>query len=131
MFASNAIVQSTMKGVSNFTYVPVDDIYNHVFEINGKNILATHGDSVKVKNDNVLAEQSLLYNKTLDLIVAGHFHGHQVREVGYDKYICIFGSFKGSDDFSVKIGRSSSRSQGCIIFAENGDFDIRQVKIGG
>ena len=89
-----------------------------------------HGDTTPIKKQSVLAEQSTLHGKNFDAIIAGHYHRHSVLEVGDDKYVAVFGSIKGSDEYSLyTIGTSSSRSQGVIIVENTGNFEIKQVKL--
>ncbi|HFI0463255.1 TPA: metallophosphoesterase [Streptococcus suis] len=128
MTLSNSIIKRIAEHSKLFTFVDPQDDYFTFIEVDGVNILAVHGDRTSVKSDSALAEQSLLFGIDFDILVGGHFHSHQVREIGCDKYIALFGSLKGSDDFSIKLGKSSSRSQGVILIGEDG-FEIRQVKI--
>lgn len=126
---SNSIIERIAAHSDLFTYVEADNDYFTHLNIKGVNILAVHGDRTQLKNDNTLAEQSVLFNKSIDVLVGGHYHTHQIREVGDNKYICMLGSIKGPDDFSLKIGKSSCRSQGIIIVGENNEFEIRQIKL--
>ncbi len=53
-----------------------------------------------------------------------------MREVGEDRYIITFGSIKGSDEYSLKtLGVTSSRSQGLILVDEDGEFEIKKIKL--
>lgn len=113
----------------NIEYVESEP-YHHIVNMNGKNFLFVHGDITPIKKASVLAEQSDLYGIQFDALLAGHIHHFTMREVGFDKYVATFGSIKGSDEYSLKtIGASSSRSQGIVLVGEDGDFDIRKVKL--
>lgn len=128
---SNRIVETFIKysDYKNINYVEAKP-YSHTLEVFGKNFLFVHGDTTPVKKQSVLAEQSTLHGKSFDAIIAGHYHRHSVLEVGHDKYVAIFGSIKGSDEYSLyTIGTSSSRSQGVIIVENTGNFEIKQVKL--
>lgn len=128
---SNRIVETFIKysDYKNINYVEAKP-YSHTLEVFGKNFLFVHGDTTPVKKQSVLAEQSTLHGKSFDAIIAGHYHRHSVLEVGHDKYVAIFGSIKGSDEYSLyTIGTSSSRSQGVIIVENTGNYEIKQVKL--
>ena len=128
---SNRIVETFIKysDYKNIKYVDAKP-YSHTLDVFGKNFLFVHGDTTPIKKQSVLAEQSTLHGKSFDAIIAGHYHRHSVLEVGHDKYIAIFGSIKGSDEYSLyTIGTSSSRSQGVIIVENTGNYEIKQVKL--
>lgn len=130
MVVSNAIVKTYCNASdSNVEFIDMEDDYFGFIEYFGRTILCVHGDRTPMFKDSTLAELSTMYGRDIDMIVGGHFHRHVVREVGDDKWMAIFGSIKGVDDFSIKIGKSSCRSQGIILFDPNGEFDIRQVKL--
>ena len=129
MYISNTIIEKISKYTDSFRYIPLQDEYFGVISMGGKNILAVHGDRTSVLKDSVLAEQSQVLGIELDMIISGHYHKHSIREVGKDKYIAIFGSIKGIDDFSIKIGKTSCRSQGVILFSPDDTFEIRQIKL--
>ena len=113
----------------NIEYIESEP-YHHIVSMNGKNFLFVHGDITPIKKASVLAEQSALYGIQFDALLAGHIHHFTMREVGFDKYVATFGSIKGSDEYSLKtIGANSSRSQGIVIIDEDGDFDIRKIKL--
>lgn len=114
---------------SNIEYVESDP-YHHIVKTNGRNFLFVHGDITPIKKQGVLAELSELYETPFDAILAGHIHHFTMREVGMNKYVVTFGSFKGSDEYSLKtIGSKSSRSQGAIIIDEDGEFEIKKINI--
>lgn len=129
MAFSNAIIENVALHTKNFQYFSPDNDYYTMLHINGVNVLAVHGDRTSMLKESVLAEQSVLFGMDIDVLVGGHFHNHRVKEVGNDKYVALFGSIKGSDDYSIQIGRTSSRSQGLMLFDDNGDFEIRQIKL--
>ena len=128
------IINATVKvfteySNSNVEYVDSDP-YHHIVSLNGRNFLFVHGDITPIKKSSVLAEQSDLYGIQFDALLAGHIHHFTMKEVGFDRYVATFGSIKGSDEYSLKtIGSSSSRSQGIIVIKEDGEFDIRKIKL--
>ncbi|MBS4462246.1 metallophosphoesterase family protein [Aerococcaceae bacterium zg-B36] len=128
MYLSNTIIEKLSQHIG-IEYKSLESEYYGVVEMSGRKILVVHGDRTSVFKDSVLAEQSLMLNKKLDLIIAGHYHRHNVREVADDKYVAIFGSIKGIDDYSIRIGKTSCRSQGVVIFDSKGEMDIRQIKL--
>lgn len=128
---SNKIIETFIKysGEPNIEYIPTES-YHHIISVGEKNFLFVHGDITSLKQDSVLAQQSALFDINFDAIIGGHIHHFTTREVSEDRYITTFGSIKGTDDFSLKIIHSSaSRSQGIILIDDNGEFEIKQVKL--
>lgn len=128
---SNKIIETFVKysNHENITYVDAEP-YHHIISMNGRNFLFVHGDMTPMRKPSVLAEQSSLYGIDFDVIAGGHFHHHNITEVGFDKYIALFGSIKGSDEYTLKtLNTSARRSQGVILVDENGEFEIKQVKL--
>ena len=127
---SNEIVSTFTKFANvNIKFTKAEP-YHHIISIYGKKFLFVHGDKTPVSRKTVLAEQSLLYGETFDSLFAGHVHHFTQKEVGDDKYVVTFGSFKGSDEYSLKtIGSNTSRSQGIILVDEDGNYEIKQIKI--
>lgn len=130
MFVSNAIIKQYAE-LSNglIEFVELDDEYFGLINVNGLNIACLHGDRTSVTSPNSLSNLSTMFGVDLDLVIAGHFHKFNVQEVGEGKYTAIFGSFKGIDDYSIRIGKTSERSQGIVLVDEDGEFEIRQVKL--
>lgn len=124
---SNAIIQQFAKYTNQVTYIELEDEYYGILNICDYRIMLVHGDRTPIFKDSVLADLSIIHGE-LDLILAGHYHRHSIREVAIDKYVAIFGSIKGIDNYSLEINRTSSRSQGVVIIDEYG-FEIRQVKL--
>lgn len=128
---SNKVVETFIKysGNEKLTYVETEP-YHHILKLYGKNFLFIHGDMTSIKKPNVLAEQSALYNLEFDALISGHVHHFNMRESGEDKYVVSFGSIKGSDEYTLKtLNTSSSRSQGVIIVDEDGEFEIKKIKL--
>lgn len=59
----------------------------------------------------------------------GHYHHHWIKEVAINKFMVGFGSLKGADAHGDRTRLMSSASQGFILVDENGDFEIRSVKL--
>ena len=110
-------------------YIDSPDHYFSILEIQGVNIYLSHGDIDNYKSDKLLAELSVLHDVSLDIVMGGHYHTFSVREVGDNKYMTITGSLKGSDDFSQRINKASSRSQVTVLIKGYRNFDIRQIKL--
>ena len=128
--ASNAIIKTYCElSDSNISFIELQDNYFGFVRYFGLNILCVHGHQTAMFKDSTLSEMSSLLNTEIDVILAGHFHKYLVREVGNNKYMAIFGSMKGIDDYSIKIGKGSSRSQGILIIDTDGNFDLRQIKL--
>lgn len=131
MAISNKIVETFVKysGNERITFNSTEP-YHHIAHVNGRNFLFVHGDKTALARKTILSEQSTLYDIPFDAIIGGHIHHFTMREVGYDKYVATFGSIKGSDDYSLKtIGTSSSRSQGVILVSDDGEYEIRKIKL--
>ena len=125
---SHIKLYATMRS-DRFKYIETEP-YHHIKQINGKNFIFVHGDTTPIKKQSILQELSTLYNCQFDAVFAGHIHHFTMREVGYDKFVVTFGSIKGSDEYSLKqIGSASSRSQGIIIVDEDGEFEIKKIKL--
>lgn len=109
-------------------YIDTTEHYYHNLEVHGVNMYLAHGDRDAIKSDKLLAELSSLHNILFDIVMVGHFHSHFVKEIGDNKFQVITGAIKGSDKFSSKINKASSRSQVSILIDEKG-FDIRKIMV--
>lgn len=127
---SNEIISTFTKFAdTNITFTKTDP-YHHIISVSGRKFLFVHGDKTPVGRKTILAEQSLLHDTNFDALFAGHIHHYTQKEVGDDKYVVTFGSFKGSDEYSLKtIGSNTSRSQGIILVSEDGEYEIKQIKL--
>lgn len=127
---SNKIIDTFVKySDSNITFTETEP-YHHIVSVSGRNFLFVHGDKTAISRKGILGEQSSLYGVIFDALFAGHIHHFTMREVGDDKYITTFGSFKGSDEYSLKtIGSNTSRSQGIILVDQDGSYEIKQIKL--
>lgn len=83
-------------------YIPID--------IEGSMVLAGHGHTIKNTNT-ALRDLSMLYDKCIDYLLLGHFHGEKSFSVNEsvcsDKEVIICPSFVGSDPYSDKLARGS------------------------
>lgn len=128
---SNKIIKTFVKHskTDRIEYVESEP-YHHIVKKNGRQFLFVHGDLTPFKKDSVLAEQSALYDTKFDAILGGHIHHFSMKEVFENRYIATFGSIKGNDEYTLKTLRvSASRSQGAIVINDEGEFEIRQVKL--
>lgn len=133
---SDGAVNVINKVISTFTKysdAPIEYIetepYHYLASSKGFNFLFVHGDLTPLKKTSVLAEQSMVYGVELDALLGGHIHHFTMKEVSNNKFVATFGSFKGSDEYSLKtINTTSSRSQGIILVDSDG-FEIRKVKL--
>lgn len=109
-------------------YIDTPEHYYHILEVNGVNIYLAHGDRDAIKSDKLLGDLSALHNVLLDIVMVGHFHAFLLKEIGDNKFQAITGAIKGSDKFSFKINKASSRSQISILIDKKG-FDIRKIMV--
>ena len=123
------IMSLTFENSDVVEIIDGDSPHHKIMNIDGTNIMCVHGHRHQLKNETTLATTSVNHNTDLDILLGGHYHSYKVTEVGDDKYQVITGSIKGSDSFSEKIGKSSTRSQVLILFYPDREFDIRQVKM--
>ncbi|MCY8549311.1 hypothetical protein MOD25_05240 [Bacillus haynesii] len=127
-YSIKSFIQNTKT--ERITFNESDD-YEYRLEINSRNIKFIHGDRDSLKDESLLAKHSAMDNIVYDMIVMGHYHSFRDIEVGLDKRIVTLGSLKGADDYSKnKLRKLSSPSQGIIIVDENGDVEIKRIKVG-
>lgn len=126
----NYIVKTFIEnaGIKNITYEQAKD-YSHNIEINTRNFKFVHGDLDSLKDDGLVAKHASLDSIDYDMVVMGHYHHFREMEVGFDKRVVVFGSLKGADDYGERIRRISVASQGIIIVDENGDIDVKRIKL--
>lgn len=114
--------------IKRVTYEQAKD-YEHSISLNGVNIKCVHGDLDNIKNENILAKHSDMDGIDYNLIVMGHFHHHRIIELGIEKFAVMFGTLKGADMYSQKVRKLSNPSQGVIIIDENGEIEIKRMKL--
>lgn len=113
--------------VERIEYVQAED-YRHSFNINGRNIIAVHGDLDNKNDDNIISKHSTLDNTNYDILLMGHFHTKEIREITGDRFIIVSGSLKGSDGYSVNnLRKSSLPSQTYLIIDEHGEINVKWV----
>lgn len=103
--------------------------YGHNIVVNGINIKFVHGDLDSLNDMNLVAKHSSIDGKDYNIVVMGHYHHHFIKEQGVEKCVVGFGTLKGSDSYGQKIRRLSSPSQGIIIVDEDGNYDIKRIKL--
>lgn len=82
----------------------------------GYNFLGIHGE-VKDLAD-AIKDYEHLYNVRIDYLVAGHKHFNEYKNCGVRRGVIGVASIVGSDDFSMKIRKSSDASSSLLIFEE-------------
>lgn len=82
----------------------------------GYNILGIHGEIKDSKN--AIKDYVTVYNEDIDYLICGHKHHSSLLNCGYKKYIIGIGSIVGSDDFSMRILRTSEASANFLIFEQ-------------
>lgn len=126
---SNEIVKTYIKYSGDDVEFIETEPYHFILDIHNRSFLFVHGDQQAIKKSSILAEQSMLYGKQFDALIAGHVHHHTCQEVGQDKYVVTFGSLKPADEYALKtIGVASGQSQGVILVDDEG-FEIKVVKL--
>jgi predicted phosphodiesterase len=103
--------------------------YGHTIELNGKYIKCVHGDLDPINDKSLLAKHTDLDGVNYSILVMGHYHHHWIKEHGLEKYMVGFGSLKGADGHGVKAKLVSSPSQGIIIIDEDGEIEIKRIKV--
>ncbi|KEK23968.1 hypothetical protein [Bacillus gaemokensis] len=132
MVVVNEIVKTYIETVNigSLFYIKSHSPFSaQLLNINGRNIKLVHGDLEKKADKGKLADHSDRDNIIYDAIVMGHFHHFEVIEVGDDKFEILIGSIKGSDDYSKKLGLSSSPSQGAILVYEDGEIKVERIRV--
>lgn len=126
----NKAIQSFIENakIERVTYEQAKD-YEHSVEINGVHIKFVHGDLDNHRDKNIISKHSSLDGVDYSLIVMGHYHHHEIIEVGIEKSVVVFGSLKGADSYGVKNRMVSSVSQGIIKIDEDGEIEIKRIKI--
>lgn len=124
----NYSIQSFINNskIQNINYVQAQD-YKHSFEINGKNILALHGDLDNRNDANVLAKHSDIDSINYDVVLMGHYHTREIKELGNNKFLLMSGSLKGADEYSDKLRKLSAPSQSYYIIDKDGNLDINFI----
>lgn len=125
---SNYIIQMWIElSGSDVDYIPTDGYFTDL-EDRGFNFAFVHGDRNNLKKTSTLAELGEQHNKHYDAVIGGHVHHFNMTEVSNNRFQVTFGSIKGMDDYSVRLGRKSSRSQGVVLISDTG-FEIQKVTL--
>ena len=125
---SNQIIKMWIKmSGSDIDYIDCDNYFTSL-TLNSYRFAFVHGDRNNLNKQTTLAELGELHDEHYDAVIGGHLHRYSLAEVGNNRYQAIFGSIKGMDDYSMKLGRKASRSQGIILIDDYG-FDIRKVAL--
>ncbi len=127
----NEFVKSFIENsnVERITYEQALGDYEHTLSINGLNVKCVHGDLESINDNNILAKYSSIDGVDYSLVLMGHFHHYWTKEVGINKTICGFGSLKGADDHGKNAKMMSSVSQGVVLIDEDGEYEIRRVRV--
>lgn len=126
----NYAIQSYIENakIDRIVYVQAKD-YEHSIQLNGVNIKFLHGDLDSMNDSNLIAKHSSLDGIDYSLIIMGHYHHHRIIELGLEKFIVVFGSLKGADNFGMKIRKINSASQGIVIIHEDKEIEIKRIKL--
>ena len=125
---SNQIIKIWIElAGSDVEFVESDSYFTDI-NIQGWQFAFVHGDRNSLNKKSTLAELGEQYDRHYDAVLGGHLHRFSMLEVGDNRFQVTFGSIKGMDDYSKKLGAKSSRSQGIILANQEG-FEIRKVKL--
>ena len=125
---SNQIIKMWIKySQSDVEFIESDDYFTDI-NVSGWQFAFVHGDRNNLMKKTTLAELGEQHDKHYDAVIGGHIHHQSFLEVGDNRYQASFGSVKGMDDYSLRLGAKASRSQGYVLIAERG-FDIRTVQL--
>lgn len=129
--AINEIIKVFIENarIENITYEQAED-YSHSFTINNTNILALHGDLDNKNDNNLLGKHAVLNGIDYDLVLMGHYHTREIKELSEDKFLVVCGSLKGADEYSLnKLRKVSSPSQTYIIINKDGRMNFKWVTL--
>lgn len=126
---SNHIIQMWIElSGSDVKYVETDGYFTDLITQQGWKFAFVHGDRNNLSKSTTLASISEQHDQHYDAVIGGHVHHFNIMEVGENRYQVTFGSIKGMDDYSMRLGRKSSRSQGVIVISDD-NFEIRKVSL--
>ncbi|WP_229393127.1 metallophosphoesterase family protein [Limosilactobacillus reuteri] len=125
---SNQIIKMWIElSESDVKFVESDSYFTDI-SLRGWNFAFVHGDRNSLSKKTTLAELSEQYDRHYDAVIGGHIHHQTMTEVGDHRYQATFGSIKGMDDYSLRLGAKASRSQGVILITDK-DFEIRNIQL--
>lgn len=125
---SNQIIKMWIKySHSDVEFIDSEDYFTDM-NVDGWQFAFVHGDRNNLMKKTTLAELGEQHDKHYDTVIGGHIHHQTLLEVGDNRYQASFGSVKGMDDYSLKLGAKASRSQGYILITEHG-FGIITVQL--
>lgn len=125
---SNNIIKMWIElSQSDVKFIESDSYFAEI-NVRGYNFGFVHGDRNNMNKKSTLAELGEQHDRHYDAILAGHIHHFTMQEVGNNRYQATFGSIKGMDDYSIKLGSKACRSQGFVLVNNDG-FDIRKVNL--
>ena len=112
------------KGVNNVNFNFTKNEY-HLVEINGSNIMALHGDSVrsykaysKVERNHLQSICLGMFNKPYHIAVSGHTHQSMQVSNEYGGYNIVNGSLNGNSEYGIANGFSSIEPCQTIFFID-------------
>lgn len=102
-----------------------DDIYNLEFDINGKHIFCTHGETIKRNASDNIAKHTR--QKKIDLLVGGHYHNFHAQEENNSSMTVIAGSMKGYDMYSKSLNLCDSVASQLMVAIQENSLDLKTV----
>lgn len=113
------------KGVNNVNFNFTKNEY-HLVEINGSNVMALHGDSIrsykaysKVERNHLQSVCLGMFNKPYHIAVSGHTHQSMQVSNEYGGYNIVNGSLNGNSEYGITNGFSSIEPCQTIFFIDD------------
>lgn len=103
----------------------LDDIYNLEFDVGGKHIYCTHGETIKRNSTDNIAKHTR--DKKIDLLIGGHYHNFMAREENNASMVAIAGSMKGYDMYSKTLNLGDSVASQLMVTIDKDSLDLKTV----
>lgn len=125
---SNAIIKMWIEiAQSDVEFISTNDYFADI-DTQGYHFAFVHGDRNNMNNKATLAKLGEQHDKHYDAVIGGHIHHFTMQEVGNNRYQVTFGSVKGMDDYSIRLGAKACRSQGVVLVNDQG-FEIKKINL--
>lgn len=92
-------------------------------QINGKNVLAVHGQNERNLVNSVLSYKEI-YGIEADIMISGHLHNSKQETASLKSKIIQFPSIVGIDEYSMKLKKTSKAEGKAIIFKSDMMYNI-------
>lgn len=102
-----------------------DDIYNLEFDVLGKHIMCTHGETIKRNATDNIAKH--MRNQKIDLLLGGHYHSFLSKEENNASMVAISGSMKGYDMYSKTLNMGDSVASQLMVVLDKNSIELKTV----